>query len=322
MTPQVRSKLTPEVERRIVSTLGAEPSAVVAKGGFESFVYEWARPDGVAFVKATWSGRRSRPQIEAEMAFVQHLADAGIRVAPPVDLTGERVRSVLVEGGAFHISATYAAPGQALTKQDLRAEHFEALGSVLARMHAVARDAVVQSLVPERPSWEEEHRALVPYAPDERVAERYQSLLATLEDLHSDPDVFGLIHTDAHANNLHFEGTSPTLFDFDDCLGFWYASDLAIVLYYTLVSPRGTPAITEEYRRNLAALRRGYEREGALSEEAWNTVPHFMNLRDAVLCLIVERSVPPALQTGSYGEGVARRRERVARGGPAHGIAF
>lgn len=321
MTPEVRAKLTPEVEADIIERIGASASSWEAKGGFESFVYEWTRPDGVVFVKATWGGRRTPEQIAAEMQFVRHLADADVPVGAPVALAGDSdVVTVPVDGGAFHLSATRQAPGRRIPKAELTPEHFEQYGSMLARMHQVAQISEVRGLMQHRPSWEDDHRALEPYAATPAILEGYRALLDQVATLPRAPDVYGLVHTDAHLGNVYFDGTHPTAFDFDDSLGFWYASDLAIVLFYTLNEPHGTAAMEEELVRNLASLRRGYERHSGLPEAAWQTLPLFLDLREAVLCLVVDRSVPAERQTGAFGVLVQGRRTRVAQQQHALGL--
>lgn len=321
MTPDVRAALTPEVHANIVEAIGATADTVRLEGGFESFVYEWTRPDGVVFVKATWSGRRTREQIVAELQFVRHLAEAGVSVAAPVPMSGDLVRTVPAGDGAFHVSATRAAPGRRLAKDELETSHFEQLGALLAQLHAVGRQPEARALIEARPSWEDAHAALLPFATDPRIAARTRALLEELAGLPRDPDVFGLIHSDVHLGNVLWADARPTAFDFDDCLGFWYASDIAIVLYYTLSSAPGSAAAQAEFDHHRTALRRGYERVGALPDAAWQTVPRFMDLREAVLYLVVERSVPAESRTGAFAAAVQARRERLSAGVPALGLA-
>jgi len=43
-----------------------------------------------------------------------------------------------------------------------------------------------------------------------------------------------LIHTDVHAGNFFVDDGRITVFDFDDSSYQWFASDIAIALYYTI----------------------------------------------------------------------------------------
>ena len=62
----------------------------------------------------------------------------------------------------------------------------------------------------------------------ERVAQQVGSVM---HQLGQGPDVFGLIHADAHLDNALFDGQQACLIDFDDC-GFGYRIyDVAVALW-------------------------------------------------------------------------------------------
>jgi len=62
----------------------------------------------------------------------------------------------------------------------------------------------------------------------ERVAEEVSNVMGLLGQ---GPDVFGLIHADAHLDNVLFDGPETRLIDFDDC-GFGYRIyDVAVALW-------------------------------------------------------------------------------------------
>ena len=320
MEPHIRRKFTPDVLAAVAQIAGVTPTDLTEHGGFEAMVHEV--PSQSTFLKSTWSGRRTPEQIEAEMTFVEMLADDGVSVARPVRLDGQLVVSVPVEGGAFHVSATKRAPGASIYRTELLEEHFVAWGKLLAQMHAVAARPAARPLIARRPSWREEHQALVRHAADARVRERYTSLLDQLEALPEHPETFGIMHTDVHAANVHWDGTTPTAFDFDDCIGFWYASDIAIVLFYTLDSLADPTESQDAYEHNYTAVRRGYESVRQLPASAWDTIPLFMNLRDAVLFLVCERSIPAEVRSGRFADVMASRFERVANSDNAMGLRF
>ena len=52
-----------------------------------------------------------------------------------------------------------------------------------------------------------------------------------MQRLGQGPNVFGLIHADAHLDNVLFDGQQARLIDFDDC-GFGYRIyDVAVALW-------------------------------------------------------------------------------------------
>lgn len=322
MQPEIRAKFTPAVLDRVARAVGVDAGEFRLHDAFESVVHEVVRDDESIFVKAIWSQRRTPSEVRAEMAFVRLLADAGVRVARPVSIQAEDVVTIPAEGGAFHVSATTCAPGEILAKDAIHEAHFVQWGKLLGQMHGIASQPACRDLIHERPTWEQEHGSYRPFAKDPRVLKRFDATIATIAALPREPDVFGLIHSDVHAHNVHWLGEVPTAFDFEDCMGFWYMSDVAIVLFYTLANLPGSEAIQEEFRRNLAWIRRGYEQAFQLPDSAWDTLPLFMNLRELVLFLVIERSIPPETRYERLVTAMEKRFARIIGGEGALGLRF
>lgn len=293
MEPAIQARFTAEVQAAVAAAVGVDSEQVGKNLGFESFVHQVERDGQAVFVKSTWSGRRTQAQVQAEVDFVRHLADGGAPVTRPVRLAdGADVVSVPAPDGAFLVSACEQAKGSRLAAGDVTEAHLAAWGRMAGTMHRLAADPKCAAWMSDRPAWEREYEDLLPFAKDERVRQRYESLLARLRELPSDAAVYGLNHTDLHDANVHWEGLAPTAFDFEDCMGFWYASDLAIVLYYTLNRHVEQSQRQAAYVRFRSALREGYEVEHTLPEAAWETLPLFLDFRETLLWLVCERSVP------------------------------
>ncbi len=323
MEPEIRARFTADVRAAVAASVGVPADALSDNLGFESFVHKAERPGGAIYVKSTWSERRTQAQTQAELSFVRHLADGGASVTRPVPLAdGSDVAPVPADGGAFLVSAHKEAPGARLAVGAVTDAHLFAWGELVGRMHKLAADPICERWTAERPAWTEEYEPLLRYASDSRVAERYEAQLAALKELPTGPDVFGLIHTDLHDANVHFDGLTPTAFDFEDCIGFWYASDLAIILYYALNRHIQKSQRQEAYERFARHLRAGYETVHTLPDSAWESFPLFLDIRDCVLWLVSERSVPRGERGPAFQEWIDGIFERIVGGEHAMSLHF
>jgi Ser/Thr protein kinase RdoA (MazF antagonist) len=108
-------------------------------------------------------------------------------------------------------------------------------------------------------------------------------VLAHLHGLPTPPDAFGLVHTDVQVGNLRIDDARLTLFDFDDCDYEWFASDIAISLFYALQDPLTSGDPTAFARRFLGCFLDGYAREHRLERTWLRELPWFLKQRELAL---------------------------------------
>lgn len=324
MDTDIRARFTPEVRAAVAEAAGVAPDALGKNLGFESFVHEVQRPeDGTVFVKSTWSERRTQGQIAAELAFVRHLADGGASVARPLALAdGSELAAIPAQGGHFYVGVFANAIGKRLEKGEVTEEHLVAWGRLLGHMHRLARDPACAPWMAARPHWQTEYEEVRRFATDPRMAKRYDEQLRQLAALPTTPDVFGYCHTDPHDANVHWDGTTPMAFDFDDGQGFWYASDIAIVLYYTVNRHVPKEDWQAAYDRYLPLVRAGYEQEHTLPASAWATLPLFLDVRDSILWLVCERSISYDERSPAFTAWMDAIFARCVSGEHAFGLTF
>lgn len=324
MEPAVRAQFTDAVHAGVARLVGVAPAALVSIGGFESYVHETVVAGRPRIVRSTWHERRSQDEIGGELHFVAALADAGVPACRALPLaSGELVGTVTSDTGAFHICSFEKAPGAVLGRDAWTDETFDIWGALAGRMHHVASTYVPPAPPLTRPTWEQEYAEIASIVADDPP---YRSALRTalgrIEELPRSRATFGRIHTDLHRHNIFWDAGEPHVFDFDDALDFWFAHDLAIILYYAALNPIWNLGDRQaDYDRAKAALLRGYAREYALPAEAFEALPLFLDLREQTLRAVIKRSLPPAERSASMQRFFEESGARIRAGRPALGLS-
>jgi Ser/Thr protein kinase RdoA (MazF antagonist) len=110
--------------------------------------------------------------------------------------------------------------------------------------------------------------------PDQRAIldESRDGIIAQLQSLGSSPEVFGMMHTDLHDENVFIcDGGDLYLIDFDDAGFSWYLYDIAVALQSYLGR--------KDFEELKAAIVDGYRRQRALSTAHADLVPLFLHIR-------------------------------------------
>jgi len=108
----------------------------------------------------------------------------------------------------------------------------------------------------------------------ERVAEAVGEIMRRLGE---GPDVFGLIHADAHLDNVLFDAGRACLIDFDDC-GFGYRMyDVAVALWEY--------RHRDDYPEFRSAFVSGYTRHRPLTDEQMQLLDAFIAAREVAFGL-------------------------------------
>ncbi|MBU0492581.1 MAG: phosphotransferase [Chloroflexi bacterium] len=289
-------------DRQVLDTasrlFGVSKDALTLVAGYEgcaNLVYEYQR-DGQSFIlRISFRPDRTAAQIQAELHFVNYLAEHGIRVSRPIpSQNGNLLETVQVRGMPLHIVSFVKGKGMRVPDNQYRyredapiAEYFQNWGRVLGQMHALAKDYQPASDQVKRPGWFEIHQsrlAIETQVPQRLpiVRERIQSLLKEIRSLPRDRDSYGLIHGDFNDGNFTVDYTNGdmTVFDLDDCCYFWFIYELASAweggigraMFRDLA---GRQAFMEHYMEQVMA---GYNRENSMSAEWLARLPLFIRL--------------------------------------------
>ncbi|MCJ7433327.1 MAG: phosphotransferase [Anaerolineales bacterium] len=252
--------------------------------GFESFIYEFERPDGQFILRIGHSERRSPDLIRGEVDWINYLARGGTTVARAVlSAAGNLVEPIDdSHGGQFLCTAFVKARGGIAGREQINERLFLNYGRLLGRMHALAK-----TYVPSNPAWK--HYAWDDpenYTTDRQLPEtekdirqKSQVVFDHLRALPHGPDSYGMIHQDAHTGNLFVdEDYTMTLFDFDDCVYGHFIYDIAMALFY--IAGWGGDDIPGFTGRFMQTFLHGYREHNRLDPRWLKEIPHFLKLRE------------------------------------------
>lgn len=313
MDQATRASFSPAIRAEAFRWLGVPPDRPRDLGGFENLVYGC---EG-RVIRATHVGHRSESQLLGELEFVQFLADAGASVARPLSLPdGSLVRRF----DDFFVTLFAEAPGQPVSGAPISASLARAWGGAIGTFHRIAATYRPQH---PRQHWNEDpNHAFARRIPADQtqVLLRGEQLFSELHALPQTPDVYGLIHSDAHTGNFLIDGERLTFFDFDDCLHAWFGYDLATILFGVVLA-EGVAledrAQCEAARRFLVPFLEGYAPEAPLAGLLLEHLAPLLRLRELSLYAVIHAFLDPA----DPGDGFAARfmqdrRLRIEAGRP------
>lgn len=274
---------------------GTSPSQLAKFDDYEgcaNLVYQFECEGQPRILRLSHRADRPVEQIQAELHFVNYLAEHDVRVSTPVPSQNGNLAEVIPAQGIHFIAACFVkGRGMRVPDNGYRYregvpidEYFQNWGRVLGQMHRLAKNYQPPSQAIRRPEWHTwEYYNGFPYR--ERlpvIGQKYDHLIAELRALPKDADCYGLIHNDFNDGNftVDYDNGDITVFDFDDSCYFWFVYDLACAweggigrtMFRPLEERRGF------MKRYMEQVMQGYTRENQLSEEWLARLPLFLRL--------------------------------------------
>jgi amicoumacin kinase len=302
MEKAVSTLMTKELLDDFLAVFGLEREAKKL-GDFENYVYETYKNGHPFIMRLTHSSHRSKDEVLSELDWMRHLNNQGLSV-PEIfpSVQGNLVEETAAADNSKFFGCVYAkAPGTAVSvrSEQFNEELFRKWGETTGRMHYATKSYKPSAGIKARSSWDEDELLSVgKYYPSEEweLVDNANEVIATISALPKNQDNFGIIHTDIHSGNFFYDGEQIHVFDFDDASYHWFASDIAIPLYYSLIYR--IPA-SEEAERNtfgqlfLETFIEGYQKANQLPEGWKEQVPLFLMLRDIVLYAVLHKKIAP-----------------------------
>jgi amicoumacin kinase len=291
-----------------------KPDAITLLDGFESFIYEFNRPDGEFILRIGHSQRRTPEMIAGEVDWINYLAQGGAAVSRAILSQDDNLVEAIDDGqgGQFLATAFVKAPGKMLPHNDWTPSFVQHYGEVMGRMHALTKDYSPPNPAWRRPEWDAPGNLdLEDWLPASEAAalSKFQALMPHFENLSKDRDGYGLIHQDAHGGNFFVHEGQITLFDFDDSVYGWFIYDIAMVLFYAAMWKEDMAAFTHEFMRDFL---RGYSRENQLAAHWLREMPYFLKLREIDLFAVIHRSFDMQNLDDPWCQGYMKgRKERI-----------
>jgi Ser/Thr protein kinase RdoA (MazF antagonist) len=321
MDPKIAERFHPSILDAARQRYDIAADKIRLLDGFESFMYEFERPDGRFILRIGHSQRRSPDLIRGEVDWINYLAAGGATVARAIlSRDGNLVEPVDDgQGGQFLCTAFVQAPGGEVRAEQINDRLFINYGRLLGRMHALAKTYVLPNPAWKRFEWDDHANMRVEdWLPARYTAilARYRPLKAHLFSLPKDRDGYGMIHQDAHPGNFFVDDDyTITLFDFDDCVYGHFIYDIAMVLFYTSIWEEDPADFTGRF---MPAFLSGYREENRLDPAWLQELPHFLTLREIDLFAQIHFSFkdgdhPDHSWAAHYMRG---RQERIESGAP------
>ena len=292
MDPKIAARYNDQILSRALQRFEIDSDQIQPLDGFESFIYQFSRPDGDFILRIGHSQRRSPEMIHGEVDWINYLAEGGASVARAILSQNGRLVEALDDGHGdqFLATAFMRAPGGPAQDQDWTETFVEGYGRLIGRIHALSKDYIPTNPAWRRGAWDDpENLEIAAWLPagERLAAEKFETLMAHLTGLPKDRASYGLIHQDAHGGNFFVHQGEITLFDFDDCVYSWFVYDIAMVLFYMAV---GHPDKTKLTGWFMPPFLKGYHQENQL-DPAWLVeIPHFLKLREIDLYALIHRS--------------------------------
>ena len=260
--------------------------------GCANLVYQYESDGHPRILRISFRSDRTVELIQAELHFVNHLAENGVRVSRPTpSRNGNLVETLQAEGVTFHVVSFIKRRGMRVPDNGYRYregvsinEYFQNWGQVLGQMHRLAKNYKPPSDSIRRPEWHSwEYYSGFPYADKLPVIQKkYGRLIAELHALPKDVNSYGLIHNDFNDGNftVDYDNGDITVFDFDDCCYFWFMYDIACAWEGGIGRVMFRPLAERKdfMDRYMDQVMIGYSRENTLSDEWLARLPLFLRL--------------------------------------------
>lgn len=243
-------------------------------------VYRFRRDGEQLILRLTSPSYRTAGELEAEIEFLRHLDNDGVRVGTPViSRNGKFVEKVESGDTTMLASAFTVAPGMYVDRNSphWNKDFFHAWGATLGNIHRSARN--FSPAGPHR-RWSWRNEVFILHAPELIPADDIEShrelerVLRRLDDVPADDDTFGMIHADFAPQNFHYDpAIGITTFDFGNCCYHWYLSDIAISLSVLRRYPEHERGLYREW------IIEGYRSRYPLADELLAEISWFIRLR-------------------------------------------
>jgi Ser/Thr protein kinase RdoA (MazF antagonist) len=256
------------------------------------FFFKWSGQDRV--LRFNHASERAADAIQAEVDYVNALAEAGVRVAQPIrSITGNYVESIATVQGLFHAVVFEALPGKQLDLEELTSEQLVRWGRALGELH----QAATRYSNPGRPSWQDHLRMIAKILPmqESGALQELERLRSELNQLTITEHNFGLIHYDFEPDNLIWNDNQPGIIDFDDCAWYWFVADIA----FALSDLFGDCASKVDFQHGSYLLFiQGYRSVRPIEQAELGLLPLFIRLQNVFTFTRLYRAVTPINLTG------------------------
>ncbi len=291
MEQRIKDRFSNSIIEEVMRRFGIHKDQIKILDSFESYIYEYSNTSGTYILRIAHSIRRNESLIQAEVDWINYLAEHGVSVSKAILSQNGRLVEAIDDqkGGQFLATAFEKARGEPPWGR-WTPSLYESYGELLGKMHSLTQQ--FQPVLPERkrPEWDDPIFDFVgQFLPDSefKAQSRFRTICEHVNKLPKNGNSYGLIHQDAHGGNLLIDDKGLiTLFDFDDCCYSWFINDIAIVLFYIVMDAEDREAFTQEFMLHFL---HGYLRHCSLDLDLLKEIPYFLKMREIELYAVIQR---------------------------------
>ncbi|TFH07810.1 MAG: hypothetical protein E4H14_07690 [Candidatus Thorarchaeota archaeon] len=250
-------------------------------GGFENKMFGFDDLGKKLVVRITPPGHKTQAEVKAEIDWIKYLFEHNAPVVSVIpSKNGNYIETVSTDVGVISVVCFEWAQGHLVTKEDFSQDLFQKWGEAVGLMHRLTKEYKPQLNATRRIQWIDDeylNRALIPSNQD-KVLERFDTLIEYFKDKPTYRDSFGLIHQDVHHANLFLDGERLTVLDFDDCAYGFFIFDIANALGFSIWEKPVNMTNREFADFYLKHFMIGYMRENHLDESWVEDLPKALKL--------------------------------------------
>lgn len=297
MEKWIEELFTEEVLREAASRFSCDIENAKKLGDFENYVYEVHRGETPYILRLTHSSHRSEEEVEAELKWINYLHKQGVNVSLVNGSDGGNLVEVIKAGGTYFFVCLFdKAPGISVKIDDplFDDQLFYKWGKVTGHMHRVTKKYVQDEN--RRQRWDEDdvldYEKYLSPVDDRDIIEKGHKNKESIKRFRETEDSFGLIHSDIHPGNFFYHEGKIHVFDFDDSTQFFFVSDVAIPLYYSVWWKFRNETLESRSQfgeRFLISFLQGYLTECEIEDEWVERIPHFLLQRDLTLYTVFHK---------------------------------
>lgn len=297
MDKRIRNLYNDKILFEAASRYGIDQNKIKKLGGFESYIYEYGSDNDRKILRITHNYHRSMDDLNAEMEWLNYLTENEADVAAAIhSKDGKLAEKINVKDTYFIASSIKKAEGKEPDRSIWGGALFKDWGRAVGKLHKLTKDYIPAKT--PRFQWYDEYlvKDFDRYLPDDQpvIAEKTGDIINKLKKLNTDRDSYGLIHTDIHHGNFFYDNGKITIFDFDDCAYKHFISDIAITVFYAIMSRNAFKTKEDFAEFFLEKFMDGYSMENNLEMKWLKMLPDFLKLREVILYIAISRSLNPA----------------------------
>jgi Ser/Thr protein kinase RdoA (MazF antagonist) len=266
--------------------IGLHESVNISEGraAIEKALYQYEREGKNFLLRLTMPQYVDFELIPGEANWINYLADNGVRVPRVIPSeNGNLVEIIEADDHSCAVVCSEKVEGKPIDFDDCgewNAELFAEYGRTIGKMHALTKRYAPLDRSLGRMQWHEQEWLDSRRLPEESIARRKcEELIRTSHTLPKDRDSYGLIHGDAHPWNVLLHEGRIVLTDFDFCEQSWFASDIAIILFYAVMAPMEGMDRTSFAAYFMKNFMNGYREENSIDAFWLEQIPSFLRLR-------------------------------------------